>query len=263
MNRYIVATLVALTLVPELALAEQAGSEFTPAQQAAIGKIAADYLVAHPEVLLQVGQKLQAQQEQQQQQVAVQAAVNKVDALVNDAETPHVGSQDAAVAVVEFFDYQCMYCSQMAPVVEKSIKANPNVRFVFKEWPIFGSRWPVSVAAAETGMAVWKEKGAQAYLDYHNAIYASGHDEGQLTKNDVAAAVKLAKGSVPSEEKLKATHQALNSNDQLARGLGFNGTPGFIVMPVKGATTANTSVLPGAVSLDDLQAAITKAQGSK
>lgn len=39
--------------------AHPAGS-FTPEQQAQIGRIAGDYLLAHPEILLQVSQKLQA-----------------------------------------------------------------------------------------------------------------------------------------------------------------------------------------------------------
>ena len=40
---------------------------FTPEQEAKIGEIAAEYLVAHPEVLVAVSQKLQEQQEARQQ----------------------------------------------------------------------------------------------------------------------------------------------------------------------------------------------------
>jgi hypothetical protein len=43
---------------------------FTPEQEAQIGKMLADYLVAHPEVLLQASQKLQQIQEQQQASAA-------------------------------------------------------------------------------------------------------------------------------------------------------------------------------------------------
>ncbi|WP_369686310.1 thioredoxin domain-containing protein [Photobacterium leiognathi] len=28
------------------------------------------------------------------------------------------GSKDAKVNVIEFFDYQCMYCSKIAPIVK-------------------------------------------------------------------------------------------------------------------------------------------------
>jgi len=262
MKRQTMTLLAALVMTPTLAMAADATTaDFTPAQQEAIGKIAADYMVAHPEILVQVSQKLQAQQAAQQQQQAQDAVLANAKALVNDPATPSYGPKDAKVAFVEFFDYQCLYCSRMAPLVEQTVKANPTVRFVFKEWPIFGDRWKESITAAETGMAVWKEKGSQAYFDYHNSLYRTGHDEGKLTNADIAAAVKAAKASTPSADQLKATHEALASNDELARTLGFGGTPGFVVMPTSGATAENTTVLPGAVSAEELQAAIVKAQG--
>jgi len=264
MKRQTMTLLASLVLVPTLAFAaDSATADFTPAQQEAIGKIAADYMLQHPEILVQVSQKLQAQQADQQQQQTLSAVLANAKALVNDPATPSYGPKEAKVAFVEFFDYQCLYCSHMAPLVEQTVKANPNVRFVFKEWPIFGDRWKASITAAETGMAIWKEKGAQAYFDYHNSIYRSGHDEGKLTDADIAGAVKAAKATAPTDAQRKATHEAIASNDELARTLGFSGTPGFVVMPTSGATAENTTVLPGAVSAEDLQAAIVKAQGGK
>lgn len=98
-------------------------------------------------------------------------------ALLNDKATPSVGPADAKVALVEFFDYQCSVCAQQAPVLESLMHANPLVRYVFKEWSIFGTRWPVSMAAAETGLQIWQQKGADAYLAYHNVVFATGHNE--------------------------------------------------------------------------------------
>lgn len=63
----LVTTYTLFHLSPVLAASAPA---FTPEQEAQIGKIAADYLVAHPEVLVQVSQKLQ-QQEQERQQMAL------------------------------------------------------------------------------------------------------------------------------------------------------------------------------------------------
>jgi protein-disulfide isomerase len=75
--------------------------------------------------------------------------------------------------VIEFFDYQCVFCSRFAPELEKVMKAQPDVRYLFKEWPIFGGRWEASLQAAQQGLTVWQKKGPQAYVTYHNAIYAS------------------------------------------------------------------------------------------
>ena len=151
---------------------------FTPEQEARIGEIVAEYLMAHPEVLVVVSQKLQ------QLQFAVRVMDNQA-ALLNDADTPAFGPENARVAVIEFFDYQCIHCSSVAPELEKVMKTHPDVRYVFKEWPIFADRWENSQTAAERGLSVWKQKGAETYVTYHNAIYATGNNEGGMTKEDI------------------------------------------------------------------------------
>lgn len=78
---------------------------FTPEQEARIGQIATDYLVAHPEVLVTVSQKLQAQQRERQQQVLALNVMNHLQEIVADPDTPVVGPSSASVAVIEFFDY--------------------------------------------------------------------------------------------------------------------------------------------------------------
>ncbi|MFX4316440.1 DsbA family protein, partial [Enterobacter sp. 63] len=42
---------------------------FSPEQEARIGEITAEYLVAHPSILVTVSQKLQALQQEQQQKI--------------------------------------------------------------------------------------------------------------------------------------------------------------------------------------------------
>jgi len=225
---------------------------FTPAQEVRIGEIAAEYLVSHPEVLVAVSQKLQARQ---QLQFAVRVMDNQV-ALLNDADTPAFGPENAKVAVIEFFDYQCVHCSSVAPELEKVMKTHPDVSYIFKEWPIFADRWENSRAAAERGLSVWKQKGAEAYVTYHNAIYATGKNEGNLTKEDIDRAAAKAGWRDADKESFTS---ALEKNDALARALGLTGTPGIIVMPISGATPKNITVIPGAVPAERLEAAIKKA----
>ncbi|MBS0854362.1 thioredoxin domain-containing protein [Enterobacter sp. JGM127] len=233
---------------------------FTLEQEARIGEIAAEYLVAHPEVLVAVSQKLQEQQEARQQlQFAVRVMDNQA-ALLNDADTPAFGPENARVAVIEFFDYQCIHCSSVAPELEKVMKTHPDVRYVFKEWPIFADRWENSQTAAERGLSVWKQQGAEAYVTYHNAIYATGNNEGELTKEDIDRAA--AKAGWHDAGKANFI-PALEKNDALARTLGLTGTPGIVVMPVTGATPKNITVFPGAVPAERLEGPIQKASASK
>ena len=260
-KRTTLAVLMVSGLLSGMANAAEAGKPaavFTPAQEARIGEIAKDYLLAHPEVLVEVSQKLQAQQQEKQQQAMTAAVIQHQAALLNDKGTPSYGPADAKVTVVEFFDYQCIYCARLAPELEKVIKANPNVRFVFKELPIFGSRWPASLTAAKTGLQIYQQKGNEAYLQYHNAVYATGHNEGKLTDADISTAAKAVKLDVKTAPDVQGTLEDIGA---LAQQLGFGGTPALVVMPSSGASTDNVTVIPGFTDGDTLNAAIQKAAG--
>lgn len=262
MNVNKIAALVVTTYISFISTAHASAPQpvFTPEQESRIGEIAADYLVTHPEVLVQVSQKLQAQQQAHKQKMYALSVMENQAALLNNPDTPAFGPDDAKVAVIEFFDYQCVFCSRFAPELEKVMAAQPGVRYVFKEWPIFGSRWDASLQAANQGLSVWKQRGPQAYVTYHNAIYATGHNEGELTAEDIrGAAVKAGMTSpVPGD------HSGLmEQNSRLAEALGLTGTPGIIVMPINGATPDTISVFPEAVTAEKLQAAILKATPAK
>lgn len=235
-------------------------SPFSPEQEARIAELTRTYLLAHPEILVEVSQKLEDQQQKQQLIAMTQAVLRHQEALLNDKSTPSYGPTDAKVALIEFFDYQCSVCAHQAPVIESLMKANPQVRYIFKEWPIFAQRWEPSLTAAKTGLQIWKHKGAEAYLTYHNAIYATGHNEGKLTSADIK------KANVPGayiKGNDEGVLEVLSRTDSLAQNLGLRGTPGMVVMPVNGATADNVTVIPGGADQALLQAAIDKAAGQE
>lgn len=229
---------------------------FTPEQEARIGEIAKAWLLKHPELLIEVDQKLQKIQYDEQMKAMTTAAIQHQDELLNDKTVPAVGPEDAKVAVIEFFDYQCSVCARQAPIIESLMKNNPQVRFIFKEWPIFGSRWKPSFQAAETGLRIWQQKGGDAYMKYHNALFASGHVEGALTQKDVSKAASAAGAGKLKNSDMLGT---LSRTDILAKNSGFQGTPAIIVMPLSGATAETVTVFPGGVMESTLQEAINKA----
>ena len=239
------------------ALASTPTPVFTAEQEARIGELAGAYLLEHPEILVQVSQKLQAQQTARQQMGFALNVMEHQDALLNDPDTPVTGPKEASVAVIEFFDYQCVFCSRLAPAMEEVMKASPETRFVFKEWPIFAQRWENSEKAAERGVAIWKEKGAEAYLTYHNGIYHTDHHEGELTEQDIATASAAAGYTAGKHPGVK---EALERTNALAQALGLTGTPGLIVMPVKNASPEKITVFPGLATAEQILAALKKAR---
>lgn len=230
---------------------------FSATQEKRIGEIAADYLRAHPEILIQMSEALQQEQEAKQTRGLKSAALEQQGNILGNKNIPSWGPGDGKVMVVEFFDYQCIWCSRFAPELEKVIRNNQDVRYFFMEWPVFGSRWPVSLLAAKTGLLVWKEKGAEAYLTYHNGIYATGLNEGRLTKETVT---KTSGDIQFRQDTIDEVNTTLKNINDIATATGLTGTPGIIVMPVKGATEENATVFSGMTESESLQAAINKAR---
>lgn len=230
---------------------------FSPAQEARIGEITAEYLVAHPEILVTVSNRLQEQQKARKQMKYALSVLENQASLLHDPDTPAFGPEKAKVAVIEFFDYQCVYCSRLAPGMAQVMKARPDVRYIFKEWPIFASKWDASSSAAQYGIEAWKQKGTTGYMKYHNSLWGTRHIEGDLTAKDIEAAAEAAG---MAELKPVDYTAVLEKNDALARTLGLSGTPGLIVMPVNNPVPDAVTVFAGLASPEQILSAIEKGQ---
>lgn len=230
---------------------------FTAQQKAQIEKIASQYIINHPDVLVKASQTLQQQQMQAQQVEAKKVVIANAEQLINDKATPFIGPKDAKVNVIEFFDYQCMYCSKIADTVKQLEEKNPDVKFIFKETPIFASRWEASKYAADMGNWIYQQKGGATYAKYHNAVFATGKDEGKLTKQDINS---IATSVGIDVSKFDANNTFMN-NFELFSKLGFQGTPALIVMPTNNITTDNITIING-YNPDALEKAISDLQAS-
>lgn len=232
-------------------------SKLTVQQQDAIGKVASDYIVKHPEVLIQASQALQAKQQQQQEKDMKDASTSAValkSQLLNDQDYPSVGPKDAKIAMVVFTDYNCIYCSKSSPDVAALVKEHPEVKFVFKELPIFASKFPTSLYAAQLGFQVFKEKGSDAYLQYHEGVFGTGLNEGKLTIAAVDAVAKKV-GVTPNVASDYAKKQ-IQDDMVLSEKLKIKGTPGFVLMRTDNSKPESTVVIPGYVGKDQFEAII-------
>lgn len=249
------ALLSSVSIYPAVALAQN----FTDGQKHEIEEITQNYLLSHPEILIKMSKELQEKQAENQQ-MSMTENVFKLRKQLNQLDgVPYVGPKNAKVTVTEFFDYQCIFCSRMSPVVEQLVKDNPQVKFIFRDWPIFASHWPESNTAAQTGLAVFNEAGSSAYLQYHNGIYATGHAEGKLTADDIT---KTAAASIQNPLKFDSANSytaTIDKNSMLAEAIGAGGTPLFVIMPADPKNSDSITVIPGASSLDQLQDAVNQA----
>ncbi len=215
-----------------------------PSRQA-IEEVIRDYLLKHPEVVDRALQVLEQRRREEEQRRAREAVQAHRDELLNDAGSPVGGNPQGDVTVVEFFDYRCGYCKGVAPDVKKLLQEDPNVRIVYKEFPILG---PESALAARAALAAQVQG---KYLAFHDALMAA---KGPFT---LPAILQIARKAGLDATKLRLDMDApeiratIERNRALADALGVTGTPAFVV---------GSELVPGAVDLHALKALVSQAR---
>jgi protein-disulfide isomerase len=221
---------------------------FSASQKKEIEELVANYLVQNPEILVKASQALQEKQQKEMQVQANQFIKENSAQLLNE-KIAVAGSKNPNVTIVEFFDYSCGHCIKMSSVMSELIKTNPNVRVIYREFPIFGEK---SINASKAALAA----GLQGkYNEMHETLFATKNiDDKAITA--AATKLKLNMAKFQADMKSKEVAENLAQNRQLAEKMKLFGTPVFIVMstPNGQANDAVHSVMiPGSTSLSNLQ----------
>jgi protein-disulfide isomerase len=215
--------------------------------KATIERIVHDYILAHPEVLVEAITELRRRQEQATADQARKAMADQHEQIFNDPATPVGGNAKGDVTIVEFFDYHCGYCKQVQPSMESLLKEDGKLRVVYKELPILA---PESRIAAAGALAAQRQG---KYLAMHNALMSA---RGKLDKSRVLQIGKEVGLDVARLEKdmaLPEIDAAIDRNLKLAGELGINGTPTFLI---------GDEFVPGAIDKDEIKKLIAKARKS-
>jgi len=199
-------------------------SSFSDAQKGEIERIVKDYLLAHPEVFLEVQQALETKMEQLQAEKLKSALAAHADELYRDPNAPIAGNPKGDVTIIEFFDYNCGYCKRGFPDVAKLIESDPKVRVVFRELPI------LSKGSEEASRVALAARMQGKYWEFHTAMISY---KGQATE---ATALKIAEKipgidmkKLKADMASKAVEEEITKVRELAQNLGVNGTPHFLV----------------------------------
>ena len=204
------------------ATTSSASTAFTPAQRAEFGKLVREYLLANPEVIVEVSEELQRRQQEQQNKQRREVLSSSKEQIFRSPVDFVLGPEDGDVTIVEYFDYNCGWCKRALNEVTKLTKADPKVRVVMKEFPIFGEHSEFAARAALASKVQGK------YWDFHVALMK----EGRVTKNNVmtiAQRVGLDVEALKAEMKNPKYAEAIRQTQTIAASLGIEGTPGFII----------------------------------
>ena len=205
----------------KVATSSKAGS-FTPAQRQEIGQVVRDYLLANPEILVEVGEELEKRRQEKQNAANLKVLIAKKDKVFRSPYDYVLGNKDGDVTIVEYFDYNCGWCKRALNEVVNLTKNDKKVRVVMKEFPIFGEDSQFAAKAAMASVKLGK------YWPFHVAMMRAE----RVTKANtmqIAASVGIDVEALKKEMAKPEYDKALQENARLAQQLGMQGTPAFII----------------------------------
>jgi protein-disulfide isomerase len=92
-----------------------------------------------------------------------------VRSQIHLANNPSKGPANARVAVVEYADFQCPSCRQLHQTLRAIAPSYPQVRFVFKDYPLTQIH-PWAMTAAIAGRCAYMQK-PEAFWSLHDLIF--------------------------------------------------------------------------------------------
>lgn len=175
------------------------------------------------------------------------AQADSLQNLFHQSSDPVAGNPKGKITIVEFFDYQCSHCIDMGPVMAAIVKENPDVRIVFKEFPIRGAASEFASRAALAANLQGK------YKTFHHALLGAT----QPLSEDII--LKTASNSGLNIEKLKkdmasnSITSQLDNNRRLAIALKLRGTPAFYIGKTDAKNSDEVKFVLGEMTQSQLQ----------
>ena len=217
---------LAVSTLPEAYAEEPAATSstaFSDEQKKAIGEIVKDYLTKNPEVLVDVQAALEAKLEKEQSEKLKTFLSENAKDIYRGAESTVAGDPNGDITVVEFFDYNCGYCKRGLPQVQKLIQGDTKIRFVFKELPI------LSKGSEETARAALAAKRQGKYWEFHQAMLTAKGQANEASSLKAAEGLGLDMAKFKTDMASDAVKDELGKMKELAKKMGINGTPHFLV----------------------------------
>ena len=204
----------------------------SPLPKEHLEQIIRQYIMDHPEVILESLEHHQKQLEAEEQQRQKDALLSRKEELYQNPTSPVIGAESESIDLVEFFDYRCGYCKRVHATVMELPEQYPRIRLIFKEFPILG---PDSSLAARAALAARRQG---AYLTFHRALMGGQEPISAELIDSVAQSLNLDLEQLHNDMESASIQEVLDQNHDLARAIGVRSTPTFVI---------GDKVIPGAL----------------
>lgn len=165
--------------------------------------------------------------------------------LEQDRNAPVLGNPRGDITLTEFFDYNCPHCKKMVPTVQKLIASDPNLRVVFREWPVFGEGSEFAARAALASLDQGK------YWQVHAGLMGMRDRAAEPSVMRVIRNLGLDEAKLRTAMQSDRVSEHISNSFLLADHMGLMGTPTMI---------AGDEGIFGQQSLDEMKALVARAR---
>ncbi len=200
--------------------------DMSDAQTEAFGAAVRAYLLDNPEVIMEAVAILEQRQQQDAATSDLDLVAQYYEQIFNDGYSAVSGNPDGTINIVEFSDYKCGYCKRAYPELLQLIEANPDIRFVLKEYPILGAE---SVLASRAAISVLVNEGEEAYERFHDALMRENGPLTELSLPLIAEGLGIDSAKMLESMNTALVTQVIQTNRTLGQQMQISGTPTFVI----------------------------------
>ena len=143
-------------------------------------------------------------------------------ALERDPTAPVLGNPEGDITLSVFFDYNCPHCRKMVGPISELISSDPQLRVVYREWPVFGEGSDFAARASLASLETGK------YWQFHTGLMAIKGRAEEASVLRVARQLGLDQAALRRGIEAEPVTRHIGLSFQLAEHMGLMGTPTFI-----------------------------------
>lgn len=138
--------------------------------------------------------------------------------------SPTKGAESAPITIVEFADFQCPSCAQLAPALDKVVESRKSdVRLAYKFYVL--GRFPSSEPAARAAIAAGKQG---KFWEMHKKIFATPMLDQQVL-DGMAKELGLDLARFHADMQATETSERIAKDKKLGEDLEIEGTPSLFI----------------------------------
>lgn len=150
--------------------------------------------------------------------------------ILNDPAAPTGGNPNGDVTIVNFTDYNCPYCKQVAPILARVIEEDGRIRHVYKDWPVIR---PTSIDGARLALAAHHQGKYETAHAALMGIPGSGISAGQMRSALGDTGIDMTRVDSDLSARSREIEDLINRNMAQGDALGLTGTPSFLIGPFR------------------------------